>query len=150
MIGSKNAPSLTRNAASYRLRLLSLHSAIVATWPQNGWFGWGGLSSKREESIYQILRALPLPLPVNTDDKPGYFFQAADKNLLAVIDAVVDAGFVLLGNENLGRLYPAPLARIETGTSGRLTLSLLPSPSVEYLLDLLVGGLEAVAQVIVA
>ena len=150
MIASKNAPIITRDAASYRMRLLSLHSAIVAAWPQNGWFGWGGLSSKREEAIYQILRGLPLPLAVRVDAKPGYFFGATDKNLLAVIDAVVDATFVLLRDENLSRTYPAPLAMIETGAKGRLTLSLLPAASVEDLLNRLVGGLEAVSQVIIA
>ena len=150
MIGSKNAPIITRNAASYRMRLLSLHSAIVAAWPQNGWVGWGGLSSKREEAIYQILRGLPLPLSLKVDDKPGYFFGDADTSLRSVIDAVVDATFVLLRDENLSRAYPAPLARIETGTKGRLTLSLLPPPSIEDLLNLLVGGLEAISQVIIA
>ena len=132
-------------------RLLSLRSRIEFLWPQltrglRGLVARNGLSKAQERSIKAILASLPA-LAADADGAPVAFGQPED-DLLTAIGAVADAGFVLLEDEDLTRLYRGPVAVMEPGPDGALALDTLAAPTVGDLISRLLSGLEQIGQVL--
>jgi hypothetical protein len=139
-----------RKVNLYRLYLLSLRSAIANGWPKKGFLGHGGLSSRAQERIYQILRSLPFPLPLQSGGQPDIFFHSGSQDLQAVANAVLDATFTLLEEADLERVYRGPIQLLKKHEDGHLVLTTWTSPKVVELLARLTEGLEAVIQVLAA
>ena len=151
MTDSQTAP-LSSNEVEYcQRRFLSLRSRIEFLWPQltrglRGLVSHNGLSKTQERSIKAILSSLPT-LAGEVDGAPQAFGQPED-DLLSAIGAVADAGFVLLEDEDLTRLYRGPVAVMEPGPDGALALDTLAAPTVGDLLSRLLSGLEQIGQIL--
>jgi hypothetical protein len=151
MTDSQSA-AISGNEVEYcQRRLLSLRSRIEFLWPQSsrglrGLMSHNGLSNTQERSIKAILASLPA-LAVDADGAPQAFGQPED-DLLTAIGAVADAGFVLLEDEDLTRIYPKPVELMEPGPDGALALDTLAAPTVGDLISRLLIGLEQIGRVL--
>jgi hypothetical protein len=135
----------------YRQRLLGLRSRIIFAWPPEPSRGEkllhrGGLSRKSTERLQVLLLAFPTPLPLEVGGKPDFIMRPKGTDLRAAIDRVVDAAFVLLGQEDLLSPYEGYVTVMGTGRPEEVGIKTLVKPPVFEVVSLIIEGLEAVIQ----
>jgi hypothetical protein len=143
--------SSSRNRNSHpddcRRHLLSLGSIIESRWPGRAHglgriLGPGGISKTQDLAIRDILASLPR-LATDAAGVSASFDQAVP-DLAKAIDLVIEAGFALIGDDDLSRPYPTPVMVMEPEPDGSLALNTLESPTSGSLVCRLLVGLEAI------
>ena len=136
-------------AENMRRRLLSLSVSIKMAWPQGGRFSKkGSLPTALRDSIVDIVRSLPSPLPTNAGEVPIAMYSSSDPDLLTTVGRAVDTALLLLADDQLERLYSRSVTVIDHGSDGSPEIHTLGAPSVGELVTRIMAGLSEISTVL--
>jgi hypothetical protein len=111
-----------------RFRLVALRTRIESNWPAAGgglFRRQKGLARDSELTIWDLLVALPTPLPLAPGEPPVTLIVDGDMDLQAVAGRAVDAAFALLAGNSLDAIselldaQPTPLPPTAKASAGQ-------------------------------